>query len=411
MEQPLTWTDLVSDPIGVLLSGAEGDGSELPDGVYEFADSVPVEQFSLSEQARGELEELCALIGTSVGEFQVRFGREALERALALKAAHPAKSGWAHLLVGQDVADTLAAEQIHVGLENQRNLAKHTAAGSSSGDAADADRADGEGPPSEERLREARRAERAEAERERQQAQAFNGDLGAALFKHLARVKVDVDVLKVLTAVDVAGDIDGIAARGARYAFPGWTTEVTQRNGKVKVEYLDKSAAGAKAREFVARGDSMAELAGRLFCLIAAARYADERAVARSNRSMSWLNVRGGVPYSDQVVDLIDEICAQRLPEHLTAEVRAERSRQCEVLAEHARELAAARVRLEDALARVVELTAEERRQAEADIELVHGRYSIDGHRLRKQLQQPQSVDPDAGQDEDGVQDEGAEAA
>lgn len=411
-EQPLTWTDLVSDPVGVLLSGADGDGTDLPDGVYDFSDPVAVSRFSLSEEVVAELEELCQLIGAEPGEFQVRFGREALERALALKAAHPAKSGWAHLLVGQDVADELAVECIHACVKIQRQHAEQattTGANGESGSRADGD--DASEPQTEEQQQEARRVERAEAERERLRAQAFNAELGSAIFKHLARLKVDVDVLKILTAVDVAGDIDGVAARGARYAFPGWATEVTQRNGKVKVEYLDKSAAGAKARAFVAGGESIAEIAGRLFCLIAAARYADERAVARSNRSMSWLKVRTGLPYSNQVIDLIDDICAQRLPEHLTAEVRADRVHQREVLAEHARELAAARDRFETALARAAELSEEERKQAEVDIDLVHGRYSIDGHKLRKQLQPVTPVGPESAQAEPVAEDEVAAAA
>lgn len=409
-EQPLSWTDLVSDPVGVLLAGVEGDGTRLPDGVYDFSEPVPVGRLSFGDRARAELDELCELIGVRAEEFDVRFGREALERAAALKAAHPAKSGWAHLLVGQDVADQLASDYIHTCLENQRKLAEPTAARSSS-EEVDNGEAGSPEPSSEDEVREARRAERAKAERERQHAVAFNAELGSAIFKHLARLKVDVDVLKILTAVDVAGDIDGLAARGARYVFPGWPTEVTQRNGKVKVDYVDKPAAGAKAREFVAGGESLAEIAGRLFCLIAAARYADERAVARSNRSMSWLNVRGGLPYSDQVVDLIDEICAQRLPEHLTADVRAARTHQRQVLAKHARDVAAALERIDAAIARAAELSDEERQQAEADIELVHGRYSIEGHRLRKQLQDPGSADPDAGEDHTSDDAEVAEAA
>jgi ParB/RepB/Spo0J family partition protein len=406
--EPLSWTDLVSDPVGVLLSGSDTDGGELPDGVYDVSEPAPIGRFSLSEPAQAELKELCGLIGGAPEEFQVRFGREALERAAALKAAHPAKSGWAHLLVGQDVADELAADHIHACVENQRQTAERTTAVSAEGDAADPD---AEVPPSEEQAREQRRADREQAERERDHAVAHNAELGAALFKHLARLKVDIDVLKVLTAVDVAGDIDGLAARGARYAFPGWSTEGTQRGGKVKVEYLDKTQAGAKAREFLGGGESIAEIAGRLFCLIAAARYADEHAVARSNRSMSWLNVRQGLPYSGEVVDLIDEICAQRLPEHLTAQVRADRAHQREVLVEHAREIAQARERIDAAIERAGELSEQERTQLDEDIELVHGRYSIEGHRLRKQLQEPDSSADDAGEQEAGVEDEVAAAA
>lgn len=411
-EEPLTWTDLVSDPIGVLLTHVEGDEAQLPPGVYDLAEAAPVSRFALGEPARGELEELCQLIQVPVDEFQVRFGREALERALALKAAHPAKGGWAHLLVGQDVADELAGDYIHACLENQRKLAEQTPQVSASRGSVSADEAgEVDREPSEEELREARRAERAQAERERQQAHAFNAELGSAIFKHLGRLKVDLAVLKVLTAVELAGDLDGVAARGARYAFPGWTSETTQRNGKLKVEYLDRSAAGAKGREFLSGAQSLAETAGRLLCLIAAARYADERAVARSNRSMCSLRVRDGLPYGHEVIDLIDEICAQRLPEHLTTAVRERRAEQRQALAAHEREVAAARERLEEALARAGELSDEEREAALSDVELVHGRYSIEGYRLRKQLQTPDASDAPAPDAAAGVENEVAQAA
>jgi ParB/RepB/Spo0J family partition protein len=384
-EEPLTWADLVADPVGVLVSAADGPGTELPDGVYDFADAIAVGRFALSDSARAQLGELCELLGVPPEEFVVRFGREALERATALKAVYATKSGWAHILVGQDVADELAGDYIAACLSNQRRIAEQSATN------ADDDRqratADAELGVSEDELREQRHAERAEQDREREHAVSHNAELGSAILRNLPRLKVDADVLKVLTVIDVAGDLDGVAARGARYAFPGWPTETTQKNGKVKIEYLDKTAAAAKAREFLAGGESLSEIAGRLFCLIAAARYADERAVARSNRSMSSLTVRSGLPYSAQVIDLVDDICADRLPDHLTEAVRQERAEQREAVAERERVVSAARERLEAAVARAADLTAAEREQALEDVEVVHGRYSVEGHKLRKQLE------------------------
>jgi len=385
-EEPLTWADLVADPIGILVANVEGAGTELPDGVHDFSDAVAVQRFKLSDAVKEHLAELCALIDQPADEFVVRFGREALERASALKAAHATKSGWAHILVGQDVADELAGDYIAACLTNQRKLAEQSAAQTSDGTAAGSSGTVEPAATSEAELKEQRRAERAEQERERDGAVARNAELGSAILKHLPRLKLDADVLKVLTTVDVAGDIDAVAARGARYAFPGWPTESMQKNGKIKVEYLDKAAAGAKAREFLAGGESLAEIAGRLFCLIAAARYADERAVARSNRSMCLLTVRPGLPYSSQALDLVDEICAERLPEHLTAEVRQQRAEQREALTEHERVLATARERLASALERAATLTDSEREQAREDVDVVHGRYSVEGHKLRKQL-------------------------
>ena len=126
---------------------------------------------------------------------------------------------------------------------------------------------------------------------------------------------------------------------------------------------------------------------------------------------MSWLIVRPGLPYSGEVVDLIDDICAQRLPEYLTAQVRADRARQREVVAEHAREIAQARQRIDAAIERAGELSEQERAALDDDIDCVHGRYSIEGHRLRKQLQDPDSAEKDGGQQDADVEDEVAAAA
>jgi hypothetical protein len=57
--------------------------------------------------------------------------------------------------------------------------------------------------------------------------------------------------------------------------------------------------------------------------------YADEDAVANSNRSFHEVSVssgwRGdaGLPWADEVVELIDELAIERLPEHLTEGRRA----------------------------------------------------------------------------------------
>lgn len=409
-EEPLTWADLVADPVNVLLASVDGAGCELPIGVYDASEPVKVAGLPLSDAAREQLTEVCELLGHDPGEATMQLGREALERATALKAAHATKSGWAHLIVGEDVMAELAADHIAAVLNQVRERAEQaTAAGPDRepGDASgDADESGAGAVSVEEQTKAKRRAEREHAERDRKAALAHNGELGSAILKHLPRLRVDADVLKILTTVDVAGDLDGVAARGARYCFPGWVTEAAQKNGKVKVTHLDKAQAGARAREFVAGAATMAEIAGRLLCLIAAARYADERCVARSNRSFSSLTIRGDLPYSDGVVDLIDELCAQRLPEHLTAPVRDARREQREALAAHEAALTAARERLDAAQVDPDGLSDEQREQALADVDTVHGRYSLDGHRLRKQLQ-PAAEDTESASDVDAV----AEAA
>ncbi|MGD9735965.1 MAG: ParB/RepB/Spo0J family partition protein [Solirubrobacterales bacterium] len=401
-EEPLTWADLVADPVNVLLASVDGTGGELPSGVYDASEAVKVSGLALSNATREQLTEVCELLGHDPAEATMQLGREALERATALKAAHVTKSGWGHVIVGEDVMAELAADHVAAVLKQVRERAEQAAAAQADQDVGDAsDDTDESGAVSvEEQAKAKRRVEREQAERDRKAAVAHNGELGSAILKHLPRLKVDADVLKILTTVDVAGDLDGVTARGARYCFPGWTTETAQKNGKVKVTHLDKTQSGARAREFLAGAGTMAEIAGRLLCLIAAARYADERCVARSNRSFSSLTIRGDLPYSDDVVDLIDELCAQRLPEHLTTQVREARLEQREALAAHEAELAAARERLDAALADPAALSDEQREQALDDVDTVHGRYSLDGHRLRKQLQ-PADEDADSASDAD----------
>jgi ParB/RepB/Spo0J family partition protein len=385
---PLSWGEVIADPIAALVADIDGPGCELPANVFEAGDSYPLDRFDLSDPVRGQLAELLELLGLSESEFVVRFGREAVEQAAAVKAVVASKEGWHHLIVGQDVADQLAGDYIAACLTvQQQAVARQQAYEQTHGTGESAPSSDEIAEaPSEEELAEQRRVDREAEQAQRRAAVAHNAALGAAVLKHLARLKVDSDVLKVLTAVDVGGDLAGIAARGARYGFPGWTTETTQKNGKVKVEYLTKEQAGAKARTFLENADSMAEIAGRLFCLIAMACYADEQAVARSARSFSSLTIGRELPYADRVVDVIDELCAQRLPEHLTQTVREQRREQREIEAEHAEQVSAASERLTQILGGDGPLADEQLAQARADVELVHGRYSTDGYRLLREL-------------------------
>lgn len=234
-EEPLSWADLVADPINVLLAAVEGAGCELPAGVYDASEPVTVAGLPLGDTARAQLGEVCELLGHDPTEATMQLGREALERAAALKAAHATRSGWAHLIVGEDVMAELAADHIAAVLKQARERAEQTAAAEDAHDRGEDPMGEDESDAlsGEEQAKAQRRAEREQAERDKRAALAHNAELGAAILKHLALLKVDADVLKILTTVDVAGDLDGVAARGARYCFPGWTTETRQRNGKV----------------------------------------------------------------------------------------------------------------------------------------------------------------------------------
>ena len=57
-------------------------------------------------------------------------------------------------------------------------------------------------------------------------------------------------MLKVLIAARLSSDLLQIAARGARYGFPGWVSEAEQPSGKIKVAYLDALDAERRARTY-----------------------------------------------------------------------------------------------------------------------------------------------------------------
>ena len=324
-DETLTWTQVAEDPVLAVCSDYEGDDDALPPDIYEPGSTYPVTRFTLDDSTRQELAELCELIGCEPDRFTVRLGHEAVEAAEQLGALHRAASGgpWSALIGGQDVADRIAADYITACLTVQRESkrrADHPTGGSQQ---PGSDEEEPAVAPSEDELKEERRREREAQDEARRQAVAHNAELGAAAIKHLSRLKVDARVIKILTAIDVHGDLQRIATRGARYGFPGWSTTVEQKNGKTKTEYRGPGDAATKAREFLAGATTPAELAGRCIALITMARYADEHAVAASQRSFYQLHVgANGVPWGGEALNLLDEIATERLPEHLTQRVR-----------------------------------------------------------------------------------------
>jgi ParB/RepB/Spo0J family partition protein len=361
--EPYTWADLERAPLEVATLG----GDELPDGVYRAYVSYPVDAFTLSEKAQKDLAALEELIGGSLRE--VRFSHEDVEQARQLGAAH----GEHHrvLIVGEDVAGQLAGDYIARCLKVQRtnDRRQRQAEGHQRGDDSDARGAEADAQ-AEREAQEARRAER-EAEREaRERATVFNGDLGRAVYSSLSRVKVDERTLKILASVNVTGELGDLAMRGARYCLPGWVRETTQRNGKTKYVYIEQRAEGErKASEYLAGATKAGEIAGRQIALIAMAVYADQQAVAASNRS--WHHVSWSGPWAFEVDGLLDELAVEKLPEvvlAVMAPMLEEREAQREEkLAEHqARQRAA--VRLEGLEDRIGELGAEELDQVELDL-------------------------------------------
>jgi ParB/RepB/Spo0J family partition protein len=292
-EEPYTWGDVAAAP----LQTAVGCCEQLPPGIYWTRESYPLDRFKLGNKAS---EDLAVLAEHGRAPEQVRFTTEMVERARGLGAVHDVD--WSQLIVGQDVADTLVADQL-ASIREHTEQQPHTA--SSNGVAGGEDAGD-----AAEQLREQAAQERAAQRRQREEAVAYNLRLGTLAFKHVARVKVDERVVRLLASVDLGGSLRGIAARGARLCAPGWVTQTEQKNGGTKTSYLEPHECTEKACEFLAGAKGTGEIAGRAITLIALAAYADEDAVAQSNRSYYEVSFRG--PWADQARQDLAELIGER---------------------------------------------------------------------------------------------------
>ena len=324
----------------------------------------------------------------------VTFDGNMVERVAALGAAHRSEHGRSAVIVGQEVADELIADLVKAQLKAERDRAcRESENGNSTAGAAPASAAE-----RSEQV-EARRRQEREAERERRaHACAFNLELGVAVLKAFAKVRVDARVIQILSAIDFKNDLDAIATRGARYGFPGWPTEETTGRGKTKTTYLERYEAASRAHEFLAGATSASEIAGRCLALVVMAVLADEECVARSNRSMvslhdyrpSSYSVPGlaehGLPWRRQVVELVEGLAIERLPEHLTVRVRQERDRVRAEQEERAVQERAAEQADGTLRDRLAEMAPDERLEALREFGVEHRRHTERAHNLRQHI-------------------------
>lgn len=387
--EPHTWTEVAEHSLTVALAHCE----ELPAGLFLSSHSYPVDTFELSEKATKDLAAYNKLTGGNISA--VRFSIEQIEQARVLGAAH--NCGWSHLIVGVDVATTLAEDYIaHVlkqaraQVRRQREIEKERQDATGGQDGAD-NGGDGEsqtlgemGQSPEEKAKAQREAEY----KKREKAIRFNLDLGVLAFKHLSRVKVDERVLRILASVDLARSLREIASRGARISFPGWVTQTEQRNGKTKTTYMETTDAETRARTFLAGAESAGDIAGRTLTLIALASLVNEQdAVPQSRRSYHELTFRG--PFAAQAEHDLDVIVRERIKAGQLPALDAilnKRIGKAEKQAQHEAEIASATVRLESASARLPELDEEELEKALSDAELAWGKHSSETRELRSRV-------------------------
>jgi len=383
--EPPTWAGVIDDPVGHVASAVDRDSRlELPDGVYEAATSHPLGRFSLTEKATRQLAQLEQL-GRSIAGAAVWFDGEAVAAAEKLGAAHRSREGRA-LIVGQDVADQLACDQVAAALKQARAQARSDAqftAATASREDTDGEQATAPAGESPEQAAEARRREREAQQEARRAAVAHNDELGSAIVKHFAKLKVDERVVKILAAVDFGGALDKIACRGARYGMAGFERSEELRSGKTKRTYLQTGPAGEQARTFLKNaGKAPGDLAGRMVALAVMARYADEGAVAQSSRSFSQVDGGGELPWSLDTLELIDELAAEHLPAHLLDPGREQR----EAEAARRREARENREWLAEQLAGLGAMTPEQRTRVATEATERFGDYSTQAWQLRDRL-------------------------
>lgn len=378
------WSEVAEDALGVAVSCME----ELPAGIYRSGRRYPLERFTLSEKATKDLAALQKLIDAPDATVAVFFDGELVEQARALGAVHPV-SDWTSLIVGQEVADQLAADAIAQKLklaraEQRREREEERASAAKSDSPRSGKNASDSSQSPEEREQREKAEAKAERERQRQErdeATSFNEALGLLCFKHLPKLRVEERVLRILASVRLAGDLRSIASRGARLSFPGWIEQSTKgRRGSV---YLEDTPAEQKAAGFLGAAESAGEIAGRALTLIALASLVDQHAVAQSRRSFYSLSFYG--PFARQAKRDLNAIVRERIKagqlpklDTILADRLAEDKKDEALEAKQEK----ARLRLAD-LGEHGELTDAQLEQAIADSELVHGEYSIEAHDLR----------------------------
>lgn len=102
--EPLTWADVISDPLGSITPRYADEEPELPAGVFDADHSYPLSAFTLSAKAEKDLATLVKL-DPCYEDVEVAFDAETFTAAEALGTAHSSPNGCARIIVGQDVAD------------------------------------------------------------------------------------------------------------------------------------------------------------------------------------------------------------------------------------------------------------------------------------------------------------------
>ena len=413
-DEPTTWEHLLANPISVVIGEYEEQLADLPKDVFVAGCSYPVSAFELDEEMTQSMGLLCELLQIEPEEFPVDFGRELLDQALALNAAHLSANKAEAIIVGADVARQLAGDLIDRSLKTELKQAQDEHENAERASAPRRQRVDGgDGGsgeadvtqrPSDEEIEAGRKRALEEDRRLCDETIARNQRLGAALIKQVCKVRVDERALKILTAAPISADLAKIAARGARLAFPGWAELSTRKNGATKAEYLDYLSGEAKAQEFLAGASTAAEIAGRTLALLAAARWAKEKhAVSNSKASNYMLRFTSysdrGVPWQGEVEDLLDEILIEKLPPEVADPIREAKEHREALRAEDDRRERERDGVVKEFLEQAPSLTCDERQAEIQRLRHEYGFAAMPPEQSRKLMELPEPTNSDTGEE------------
>ena len=118
--EPWTWREVADDPLRVVAGGLHDETVDAPAGVFVSTSSYPLSAFTLDDKGAAAAAKFAELRGTDVDALQISFDHTMVEQARKLNAAHTPDHGWVTLIVGQDVADTLAADTVTAALKQAR---------------------------------------------------------------------------------------------------------------------------------------------------------------------------------------------------------------------------------------------------------------------------------------------------
>lgn len=363
-EGAMSWDRAHRDPVGVLAAEYSGPGTALPEGIHPSTGCRPG-MLPLSAGALEDVEVIAKESKRDPSEYILYLRGAPTEQALALSATYPAGPARAHLILGTDVYHQIIEDELRAKATPIREQRAKEAAPTV--DIGDAD------------AQEARRLHRAKELENRAAARRHNEELGAAVWAHLLNVRVTDEVLHALVVAQPMAELGRLGEAGARYC--GWITHTTTPTGRTKDIYPTMNECLRKATEFLAAGDDLSSRAGRLLALLAMARYARADAVPMSKRSRYSLRLPyTGSPWEQDPRDLIDDVCADLLPAHLTAAARKARKAD-RIAAEKRRE---ARARLATHEGNYDGLDADGLKQVLADSRTLYESWNPEGKKIRK---------------------------